>query len=383
MGLKLDDLTGIDLSRLEQKKFCIDSAKGHKFTIELDIPKSTDKEAHEKGKKQVDFSLSDETSFEYDHEAYLPFEQHCLMEKKFNLGLAENVQKAIRTKGLYLCLNLSIVRCDGFEPLVDMCRLDKAIDRRIYTKWGPGAFKYDHTSGLNRQLRMINNVAWISIDTRRNSEAYSWDFYSDRTCFSALDEKHMIEISLQISEASFEIGRKAVLIDGEIHYEETGISKENYADIEACLHQVQEVCMETVRVTKDGSLTSRPSGEGAIPFSSQQITSRDPIVWDEKSLGSIEKIQQNMDLETPEEIETVRVDQEISYRTLFGDVDTKYGLLLGNTELVYSPYRKEHEDKLVDLPFDGLLKGKASEEFLSQYYTLVDQMRKSYASHEE
>lgn len=387
MGLKLDDITGISLSRQEQKKIYIDSGKENKFTIELGIPKRTNKEAHIKGKMQVNFNLSDESLFEYDYEAYLSFAKHSLMCEIFSLGLAEDVQNEIKTNDLQLQIQLSIVRCNGFEPLFEMCQLDKAIDRHIYTKWGPGAFKYHYTSGLNRQLRMINSVHWILIDTRRNGEAFRLDPCYDRTFFSPLDEQHMIEISFQISEASFALGRKSVCVDGEIYFDDVEINDKRYADIyadiEDYLHQVQEVCMATVHVTKDGSLAHGKSRENSIDFSSQQFTSRAPIGWAEKELDSIEKIQQKMGLDTREEIEAVTIDEEIHYKTLFGDVDLKYGLLLGNNELVYSPYRKEHEDMLIDLPFDGLLKDKASEEFLSQFYTLVDQMQKSYASHEE
>ncbi len=368
---------GLDTSKTKTQTFVLTLDDNRIFSFDVDIPLKGEVNHQYGTKSKFKFSLLDEENFEKAPDACLPFPRIEFYHHRYPLTLSGDIKNIDSQNKPHISIKLAVLDCTGFEPLSDFRHFNAAVDRNIYTRWGPGAFEYDFTTGHDRQLKQFNNIDWISFGSRRQGGKFydKQSFSFIQSCYALIDERYMFEVI-------FQIGRS---LDTRLHA--------------TALEYVKSVSKPII-----ASIFTRRSGDGWKKFNESFIDNKKyyeqkttvPMTWSEKPLIFLDEFHliepleyddydeqpdsENESIESPYEDQIIMVDSNLfcDEVTYFHKENLDSCL---SKSLIFSPYKPEDANKKIDPPLDQLADNALHEKFLEMYWKLVGQMKKTYASH--
>ncbi len=356
--ISIDEIKGVNIKKPLNSTFCLALGDARSLDITMEIPAG----GHRLPSKPVisgsAIDLTQSKAFYREFEACLPFARMNLINDRYRLNLTGQLKAEVDGYNLDFTLLVVVLDCGDFQPLYNTQRFEGAIDRNLYTHWGPGAFKYDYDSGLNRNRQTINEVDWIVCDTQFRSTSYNTRDNLDilRSCYTVINSRYMLELTFQIS------GR---------------IAKRLNPLMQSFLNDLQQVLIESVRLHPNKELQQDIQKQRSQYNQHYRENDKGPLDWPEKPVESLLLIQNEMDID---ESEQVYMFEEVDEGDGFFDMGYRSPNEFDKA-LLYSPYRPEHRDKLIEPPWQEIRQVPGAKEWLARNRQLIEQMRASYASH--
>ncbi len=356
--MSINDIKGVNKNRTQNTSFYFDLGDAQSLDISVELPAG----GHRLPSKPViscsAIDLTQSKDFYREFEACLPLARMNLINDRYPLKLTGQLKAETDGYDLDFRLLVVVLDCEDCQPLYDARQFEGAIDRNLYTCWGPGAFKYDYDSGLNRNRQTINEVDWIVCDTKFRSTSYNTRDNLDilRSCYTVINSRYMLELTFQIS------GR---------------IAKRLNPLMQSFLNDLQQVLTQSVRLHPNNELKQDIQKQRSQYSQHYRENDKGPLDWPEKPVQSLFLIQNEIDVDESEQV------------FMFEDVEEGDGLFdMGyrspnafDKALLYSPYRPEHRDKLIEPPWQQVRQVPGIKEWLARNRQLIEQMRASYASH--
>lgn len=355
-------IKGIKFNRLQLHKCILLLDADHSVDLVLSIPKSNRSSSAKPLSSPVDLTHID--AFEIDKYACKPHPKLNLLAENYPLTLPRFLKTQFDKFDIYFKVQIAIVDCEKFVPLYHAARFEKAIDRDVYTCWGPGAFKYDYETGLNRRLIDLAGRTWIGLATERRD---FWGGLSNvdqfQSFYTVLNSRYMLEVKFHIGNSA----DKALIPVLREYFEEA------YNSI-----------INSIRVTGNEKLREheRRAREKYSQLFREPQTG--PVQWQEKPLPSLDQIQDDMGIDYSDQIDYWQsyYDDDLFSINMSPDESVSSNNL-SDDEYLVSPYTSSSEVKKNSLPLGSLERTPVIEASLSHQQKLTEQMKASYATHED
>jgi hypothetical protein len=358
-SLPQNDINVVNLTHANNLVFHLTLNETEVLDLSVAIPPGGSGIPNKRSISDTDIKLDDCSDFIQDFDACIPFPHLNLLNHLYSLNLSKALAKDAGDYKIQLQLTLKVLECVGFEPLYDTRRFEGAIDRSIYTQWGPGAFRDDYDSGLDRNHQTINGVDWITFETRyRDPSPRKRNFQHIRSCYAVINQRHILEIDF--------------IIQGQL-------TQRLIPHMQSLLDNLQPAFIASITMQPNESL-KQASNEQRSNYSQQyRANQAGPVKWMEEPVPSLPEIQSEIDFD----------DLELTpHSEDFDESDTDIGMEHQssnnhNNPLIYSPYRPGDQDKIIKPPWNLVENMPNGEEWLAQCRKLIEQMKKSFASHVE
>ncbi len=358
-SLPQNDISGVNLTHANNLVFHLTLNETEMLDLAVALPPGGRDMPDKRSISDTDIKLDDCTDFIQDFDACLPFPHLTLLNHLYPLNLSKALAKNAGDYKIQLQLTLKVLECGEFEPLYDTRRFEGAIDRSIYTQWGPGAFRHDYDSGLDRKHKTINGVDWITFETRYlDPSARKRNFQHIRSCYAVINQRHILEVDL--------------VIQGQL-------TQRLIPHIQSLLDDLQPAFLASTTMQPNEPLKQTITEQRSNYSQQYRADQAGPVKWMEEPVPSLPETQSEIDFD---DIELTPPLEDLD------ESDTEIGLEHQSSNehispLIYSPYRADDQNEAITPPWDLVEKMPNGEEWIAQCRNLIELMKKSFASHVE
>jgi hypothetical protein len=358
-SLSQNDINGVNLTHATNLVFHLTLNETQVLDLSVSIPFGGRDIPNNQSVSGTDIKLDECTDFMQDFDACFPFPHLNLLNRLYPLNLSKALGKSAGDYKIQLQLTLKVLECEDFEPLYDTRRFEGAIDRSIYTQWGPGAFRHDYDSALNRKHQTINGVDWITFETRyRDSSPRQRNFQHIRSCYAVINQRYILEFDL--------------VIQGQL-------SQRLIPHMQSLLDDLQPSFIASTTMQPNESLKQAINEQRSNYSQQYRADESGPVKWVEEPIPSLPEIESEIDFD---DLESTTLLEDLD------ECDTEIGMEHQSSNehispLIYSPYRAEDQDKIITPPWDLVKNMPNGEKWIAQCRNLIEQMKKSFASHVE
>ncbi len=251
-------------------------------------------------------------------------------------------------------LTISIVHVEEFSSVFFPDRFEGAVDRYIYNRWGPGGGHYwGYESGLNWKYQYVNKVDWLSYESAMVDVTGlpQHNMCFNKTFCTPIGDDHFIQLHLELNAACDNSFFKDVLVLAE---QFQGIIINNF---ELLLSDDQQLNRDLIKERCQRS---------------QENLQRKPIKWQEKALQSMGDIRSILGKENGSNV--TANENEVLYTG-----HAPENVLV--EDLVFCPYDDKDKISKIKIPLPKEPDDPAVKAMLLQLEVLVDEMKRTLASH--